>query len=423
MKLSSKLEIPRNKNRLREMKKNQYFFKHQQMDFELQIALGGCYYQAGDAGEIFSTARRVRDGDFESWFGEWFATAERVRGIAETAAAQGCRVSARRAYLRSATYYALANVMVDGTGDPSRLVPTWKRSRAGWDEFCARLEPPAEQVKIPYENTTMPGYFFRPEGGDGGWPTIIFNNGSDGITSAMWSLGIAAALERGYAALTFDGPGQNALLWLEEIPFRHDWEKVISPVVDYLLGRGDIDPGRIVLSGVSQGGYWILRALAFEHRIAAGIADPGVMDVSTAWVKNLPKFMLAHLEAGEEDKFNREINWGMRFMGKAARANMAFRLKPYRSDNYFKVFKEIKRYNLREVIGRIQCPIFIADPEDEQFWPGQSREVYRSLKCPKTIVRFTAAEGANWHCEPQGRSLYDQRVFDWLESLGLRDKR
>ena len=61
--------------------------------------------------------------------------------------------------------------------------------------------------------------------------------------------------------------------------------------------------------------------------------------------------------------------------------------------------------------------MFIADPEDEQFWPGQSQEVYEALDCPKTIVRFMAAEGANWHCEPQARSLYDQRVFDWLAGV------
>jgi hypothetical protein len=37
------------------------------------------------------------------------------------------------------------------------------------------------------------------------------------------------------------------------------------------------------------------------------------------------------------------------------------------------------------------------------------------MECPKTIEKFTAAEGANWHCEPKGRSLYDQRMLDWLD--------
>jgi len=399
---------------MKPLKGIQYFFKHQQMDFELQFALGGCYYGAGDAGEILSTAKRIKDGDFESWFGEYYAAAERVRSIAETCAAQGNRVSARAAFLRASACYALANVMVDGSDDPSRLVPTWKKHRACWDEFCALLAPPAQKVEIPYETVPMPGYFFQPSVGSGPFPVVIFANGSDGPTSAMWSSGIAAALERGYAAFTFDGPGQNALLWLHHVPFRPDWEKVITPIVDYLFTRKDVDSKRIALSGISQGGYWVLRAAAFEHRLAAVIADPGVMDVSRAGAGVLPNQMLELLDAGEEEKFNQEFTLALRAMGKAARQNVDFRMKPYCTDSYFRWMSESRKYQVRDVIARIRSPVFIADPEDEQFWPGQPREVYEALTCPKTIVRFTAAEGANWHCEPLARSLYDQRMFDWL---------
>ena len=167
------------------------------------------------------------------------------------------------------------------------------------------MNPPAEKVGIPYEGILMPGYFFRPEKNSGPLATIIFNNGSDGSTSGMWTCGVAAALERGYAALVFDGPGQNSMLWLQNIPFRHDWEKVIIPVVDFLRRREDVDPYRIVLSGISQGGYWILRALAFEHRIAAGIADPGVMDVSVSFLRELPREMRDLLDDGKEKELTK----------------------------------------------------------------------------------------------------------------------
>lgn len=401
---------------MKQSRAKQYFFKHKQMDFEIQLILGGCFYGAVDVGEALSTTERIRDGDFESWYREWYATAERVRGIAEQCAFEN-PVSAREAYLRASNYYATAIVMIDGTKDPSRRVPTWKQHLACWDKFCARLSPPAEKIEIPYENISMPGYLFKPAESGGPWATIIFNNGSDGPVSAMWTLGIAAALKRGYAALIFDGPGQNAMLWLHDVPFRYDWEKVITPVVDYLVCRKDVDPKRIALSGISQGGYWILRALAFERRIAAGIADPGVMDVFAAMSNNFPKSMRKLLDAGEEDKFNKKMNMGLRFTGKSTRQDIAWRMKPYGTNNYYKWLKEAQRYNARNVIKQIRCPMFIADPEDEQFWPGQPREVYDALACPKTIVRFTGAEGANWHCEPKARSLYDQRMFDWLASV------
>jgi len=399
---------------MKELKKKQYFFKHEGMNFDTIFALGRCQYGAADAGEVLSTAARIHDGDFESWYREWSATAVRVREIADRCAGEGNTVSARSAYLRAANYYGAANNMVDGSDDPSRVVPTWKEHLACWNEFCSRLTPPAEKVEIPYEETPMPGHFFRPAETGGPWPTIIFNNGSDGPNSAMWSSGVAGALARGYAALTFDGPGQNSMLWLHNIPFRYDWEKVITPVVDFLRGRDDVIDDKIVLSGISQGGYWILRALAFEDRIAAGIADPGVMDVSSAMMEKLGKHMAHTFEKGDAEKFNKEMKMGLRFMGKAGRRELEFRMKPYCTNDYFDWISQARQFNVRDVIERIKCPIFIADPEDEQFWPGQPQEVYQALTCPKTIVQFTAEEGANWHCQPMARALYDQRIFDWL---------
>ena len=38
-------------------------------------------------------------------------------------------------------------------------------------------------------------------------------------------------------AMTFDGPGQNAALIRQHLTFRPDWEKVVTPVVDFLLTR------------------------------------------------------------------------------------------------------------------------------------------------------------------------------------------
>lgn len=398
-------------------KAKQYFLKHEQMDFETQATLGGCVYGSGDAGEILSTADGIKSGNFESWYQGWLATARRVEGYAWESARAGQDVSAREAFLRAASYYAAGNAMVDGTDDPSRGLDTWKRHLACWEEFCSRTSPPAVRLEVPYEDTTMPGYLFLPDESPGPFTTIIFNNGSDAPTCAMWGAGIAGALRRGYAGFTFDGPGQNAMLWLKGIGFRHDWEKVVTPVVDALAARDDVDGERIALSGISQGGYWVLRALAFEKRLKAGIADPGVMDVSAATTARFPSRMLKLLENGNREEFDKEMRLGMKVAGREARQTLAWRMKPYGTDSYYDWIMESKKFNARDVIKRIECPVFVADPEDEQFWPGQPREVYEALECPKTLVKFTREEGANWHCEPKARSLYDQRMFDWLAGV------
>lgn len=395
----------------------QYFMDHQQMDFETQCILGGCCYGSGEVGEILATVDRIVPGDFESWVVEWLATAERVEGYARQSAVGGNRASARRALLRAATYYSACLAMIDGSKDPERRLPIWKKHMECFEGFCARLDTPAVKVEIPYENITMPGFFFAPDAGGGPFATVIFNNGSDGPTSSMWGAGAAGALERGYAALVFDGPGQNALLWLQDIGFRADWEKVITPVVDFLLARPDVDPSRIALSGLSQGGYWVLRALAFEHRVAAGIVDPGVIDVATVMKSKWPPEMLQPALDGKEEEFNSMVEGMMQYMSEEQRQEFKWRMRPYATDNYYVWVRSALDHQARDVIGQIECPMFVADPDDEQFWPGQSQEVYDGLTCPKTIVRFTREEGANWHCEPKGRALYDSRMFDWLATV------
>jgi hypothetical protein len=53
-----------------------------------------------------------------SWCQEWIATGRRVAALAEECEQSAYRVSARAAYLRAATYFAVALSAVDGTKDP-----------------------------------------------------------------------------------------------------------------------------------------------------------------------------------------------------------------------------------------------------------------------------------------------------------------
>jgi dipeptidyl aminopeptidase/acylaminoacyl peptidase len=98
-------------------------------------------------------------------------------------------------------------------------------------------------------------------------PTLIMHTGFDG----------SAAIERGYNVLAFDEPGQYGPLHREGLVFRPDWEKVVTPVVDFALRQPGVDPKRIALMGISMGGYLAPRAAAFEKRLAALIAKAASM--------------------------------------------------------------------------------------------------------------------------------------------------
>lgn len=59
---------------------------------------------------------------------------------------------------------------------------------------------------------------------------------------------------------------------MQGIPFRPDWEHVVTPVLDLLSARGDVDAEKLAIVGLSQGGHWVPRAVAFEKRLD-GVVD------------------------------------------------------------------------------------------------------------------------------------------------------
>jgi fermentation-respiration switch protein FrsA (DUF1100 family) len=97
---------------------------------------------------------------------------------------------------------------------------------------------------------------------------------------------------------------------------------------------------------------------------------------------------------------------------------LEFRGHPYGVTNgsRYDLFKAVENFRLGDEIKDISTPLLVTDPDDEQFFPGQARELYERLPGEKQLVRFTAAEGANRHCEPMATGLRDARIFDWLQS-------
>jgi pimeloyl-ACP methyl ester carboxylesterase len=121
--------------------------------------------------------------------------------------------------------------------DPSdpRIETTWGSSKQCFGEAAKLFSPSFGRVEIPYEGTTLPGYFYtvgNKELNDKPKPILIAHGGFDSTLEELYTSAAAPALERGYDCLTFEGPGQGEVIRRQRIPFRYDWEKVISPVLD-----------------------------------------------------------------------------------------------------------------------------------------------------------------------------------------------
>jgi acetyl esterase/lipase len=269
----------------------------------------------------------------------------------------------------------------------------------------------------------MPGYLLRPDDSGRARPTVIVNNGSDAQSVEVFSYGGAAAVERGYNALIFEGPGQGAMLFERKIPFRHDWEKVIEPIVDWLSDRPDVDERRIALTGWSMGGELVTRAAAFEHRLAAVVADPGFLDDWIAW----PEVLRDITKAGDAAAQNRQWRaiipemtpsqvftikkrgeiFGRQFLEEARAGHLP--------SDFALLASRMKQFRCGEVAERVRSPFLVTSYELEQFVPGQAQQLYDRLPDPKELVNFTVAEGAQYHCAPMAPQYRNEVVFDWLD--------
>jgi hypothetical protein len=388
------------------------FFADPTMNSMTRAMLGRVYTGAADTGETLATIDRIDDGDLVSWAQEWEATADRIAAIGDDCVGRGHRVSGRAALLRAATYYAACVLVVDGLAEPEVVqARTFAAYRRCWERYLGLLDDPPEPLEIPYEDTTMPGWFFAAPG-DGSKPTLVMVNGADGATSYLWPGYGSEASARGYNVVVFDGPGQQRMLFERDVPFRPDWEHVIGPVVDATLRLPGVDPDRLALYAVSQGGYWAPRALAFEHRFAAAVIDDGVVDVSEAWQAMLPPRLKELFESGEREAFDAAVE----LLPANVRRIFTWRAKPYRLSSFFDTFRMAALYKITpELAARITTPVLIADPDEEGYFAGQPERLYKMIPGEKLHVRFTAAEGAAGHCEPMARGLAAQRFFDWLD--------
>lgn len=382
-------------------------------DFEARCALGRAATGVGDVGLVLATLDRIGGGGPQAWFDEWSATARDLQARADAATAAGHPATAGWAYLAAADYFAVALGALDGLADQSVLGPTFAASEHCWQAWIDASAGAHVRVDVPYAGTTLPGWLLRPDASGARRTTLVMTNGSDGSRPALVANGAAEALARGWNVFLYDGPGQQSMLFERGIPFRPDWEAVLTPVIDALVGRADVEADTLVGYGVSQAGYWLPRALAFEHRLVAAVADPGVMDVSTSWLGHLPPELVGLLRSGDKDTFNGYM--AQMSADPDAERTFLFRARPYGlAENPFDVFTEVMAYDLRGVVGQIRTPLLITDPADEQFWPGQSQQLYDALTGEKQLLAGTADEGANWHCEPLGRQLTNKPMLDWL---------
>ena len=394
-------------------------------DFATSFGLGLASHGGSEPGEIQATCALIRDGDDGSWYQAWCGTADRLVSGAETSEHDGHAVSAREAYLRASLYYCLAYHPLFGAPVDPRLLDAFRRQRAAFDRAARLLDPPGQPFDIELDGAKLPAYLFLAPGSRArAGPLLIATNGYDATLYEMFLAQAVPALKRGYHCLLFDGPGQGAVLFEQGVSIRPDWETVVRAVVDSVIQREEVDPERIALTGWSLGGHLALRAATQEHRLAACVADPALYAITSVMEGRLrgagvPDEVIVRIRRGDVQgdegllssieqaiERSRSQRWAV--------IQRAFWVHGVRTLGEY--VAAVAPFTLDGRADAIRCPTLLTAAEADPL-SASADQVFAALRCPKTMVRFTSAEGAGDHCEMQNRSLLDQRVFDWLDAV------
>lgn len=253
-----------------------YFRFHDQKVFNYQLnrwhSIGLAKYD-----DCVNMAKEIKT------FHDWTETMTRFAELAE----QEGRLLNAAAYYRSSEFYTTYDIT---------------RKESIYDKFSevfykAVSEENYKREMIPYENAQIPILRFNAVGKKKG--TILLHGGFDSFVEE-WFFILKYLSQNGFDAIGFEGPGQGHMLIKQGVPLDYRWEKPVKCILDHYA----IDEASIF--GLSMGGWFCMRAAAFEPRIKHVIASGHAIDYSRippAFAKAMMMFFIKHMRRYTADSF------------------------------------------------------------------------------------------------------------------------
>ena len=372
---------------------NGRFFAGQGFHFQTLRALMEIPAGSADTNEVLETVKLIAEGDVQSWYAAWSALADRVLALADRTTD---RISKGNAYMRAHNYQRTAEFLLP-PADPKRP-PSWTKSLACFDKGLDTLGVACERIRVPYQGGGLRAHYFPGSPGAAGKPLIMLVGGFDSTLEELYPLLGKAALERGYSVLAYEGPGQGQAL-RDGLKFTPEWEQPTKAVLDAFL-RAHASPRRIVLVGMSMGGYLAPRAAAFENRIDGVVAWNTCFDFLDCAA---PLFRLAQDPGGAALP---DVAWGYG----NARWTMG-------TSNIDETRNALAAYTLAPVAHRIRQHVLIMAGEIDHFIPlHQTATFSKALVNARSVTAkvFDRLSGGGEHCQAGNSTLVHATIFDWL---------
>jgi alpha-beta hydrolase superfamily lysophospholipase len=388
---------------------NPRYFADQTYNFETIRVLNDIAVVGGDSAEVAQAITGLKAGDAQGWYLAWIAEGDRVMQLAQRTTDP---VSKGHALLRAHNYYRAAEFFL-APHDPQRTA-VWKKNIDAFYQGLDVLGVAYERIRVPYGTHHLNAVYYPGPAGADKKPLLLVVGGYDSTMEELYFHVVAAAHERGYSVLTYEGPGQGSVLREQGLTFTPAWEKPNGALLDTFLAVHPV-PAKIVLIGESMGGYLAPRAAAFDPRISGVVAYDVFFDAGAVASRHVPpfvfwlrdhhydatlKFLAAHGPSDPGSTWS--VQNGMWTFG---------------VNDPFGVIDAFKAYTLAPVASRIASDVLIFAGADDHFVPDDQAGLFaESLTHAHSVttVVFDRASGGGEHCQMGAASLWHASLFDWL---------
>ena len=387
------------------------FFQDQAYHFQTLRALNDIRADGADTMEVLETIGHIEEGNAQSWFLAWERTGDR---LLQRAGKINDSMSRGQAYLRAHNYLRTAEFFLP-PGDVKRPLSFQKNVHAfhlGLDSLGVRYE----HIRAPYGQHHLNAIYYPGPVGADAKPLIVFCGGFDSTLEELYFALVRGAHERAYNVLTYEGPGQGAVLRKQNLGFTPEWEKPTGAVIDAFLSSYSM-PSRMVLVGMSMGGYLAPRAAAFDSRFHGVVAYDVMHDVGQAAARTVPALIIMLHRHG----FDRLVQMLVRlksFISPSLAWAVGNGMWVMKTSTAIETLDALQAYTLKAVAGQIKADVLILAGADDHFAPlSQVTDLEQQLSGARSVttVIYDRESGGGEHCQLGAQTLWHADFFDWIE--------
>ncbi len=316
----------------------------------------------------------------------------------------------RNRYMHAAYYDRMAEFFLKQ--DDSRKSLLYDKCIAEYHKAFEQSGIEYKAYEVPFEKGFLKCIRMTPNNCK---QTVLVCGGYDSFIEEF-VLQIHRFVQKGFDVILMEGPGQGDCV-RQKIYFRESFEIPVASVLDHFGVTS------CTMVGISWGGYFALRAAAFEKRIKHVVAydamDNGLEVMTHIFPYLICRYVRKLIKDGNEEKLIRLLT---KISKKSVLADWMLSQGQFitGTDSIPAMYRSISRHDLTGLYEKIDQDVLLLAGEKDHYIPMcQFERCREKITTAKSMTSrcFTKKEGGEQHCQIGNHGIAVDTILDWIERI------